>query len=164
MHEIGGLVGETEENPILLEDDAEERRPVAVIDLAATGRLREGFAKALKIVAEFVCSGKTEERFDVGRNSVGLGNEGCCVDNGAHSEEGKLRALTLFGAPLKFGRECPLALQRPPLSDVQEPGLDCLAAFIAAHVLRHFRNIVCEGDWRQYILQCLHMRKHIIDG
>jgi hypothetical protein len=95
MDETGGLVVETEENPISLEDDAEKRRAISVIGLTATRRLGERFTKALKIIPELVGAGEAEERLDAGGYVVGFSNKGCGVDNGAHSQEGAM----CVGAP-----------------------------------------------------------------
>jgi hypothetical protein len=145
MDEMGGFVVETEENPIALEDNAEERRMVAVIGLTATWRLGERFTKALEIIPESVRSRRAKERVDMGGYRVGFGNKSRGIFDGAHSEE-KLRASTLLGAPLEFVREHTLALQCPPLLNVPKAHLDRLAAFSATNVVGHFSNIVREGD------------------
>ena len=87
MDEVGGFIVEAEENPIALENDAEKRCAIAVIRLAATGRLGERLTKALKIIAELIRPGETEERLDVDGYGVGFSNKGCGVDNGAHREK-----------------------------------------------------------------------------
>ena len=145
MDEVGGLVVQTEENPIVLEDDAQERRAIAMVRLAATRGLGERFAKAFEIITKLACSGKAKARLDVVGYGVGLSDKRCSVNDSTHSDEALCKSA-LLGAALEFLREHTLTLQCPPFLNVEQPGLDRLAALSAAYVICHFGDIVGEGD------------------
>jgi hypothetical protein len=86
------IIVEAKKYPVRLKNNAEERRPVVVVRLAPSGKLRKHFAEVIEVVPEPLGAGQAECGFDLLSDFVGVVSEACSVDNAAHMRWlGKLR-------------------------------------------------------------------------
>jgi hypothetical protein len=111
------IVVEAKKYPVRLKNNAEERRPVVVVRLAASGKLRKHFAEVIEVVPELVSTGPAECGFDLLSDFVGVVNEACGVNNAAHMQW--LVATAHLRASLQFGGKCALAFDGPALLNIE---------------------------------------------